>query len=137
MSDDGGLRAAYQRYLECLNDRDLDQLGDHVSEDVRHNGEHLGLVGYRQMLQKDFERIPDLTYVLDLLVVDGDVVAARLVFDCSPAGELFGAQVDGRRVVFGEHVFYRYVDAKIVEVHSLLDADAVRAQVGDPGYPAK
>lgn len=132
MGDDG-LRAAYERYVDCLNRRDLDQLGEHVSEAVRRNGELLGLVGYRRMLEEDFERIPDLTFGFDLLAVDEDVVAARLVFDCSPVGELFGTRVDGQRVTFAEHVFYRYVDAKIVEVRSLLDADAVRAQVSGLG----
>ncbi|WP_298805404.1 ester cyclase [uncultured Pseudokineococcus sp.] len=134
--DERGLRAAYERYLACLNGRELDRLHEHVGEDVQHNGRRLGLPGYRRMLEGDFARIPDLTFGLDLLVAERDRVAARLVFDCTPGGELFGVPVDGVRVTFCEHVFYRYVDGRIAEVHSLLDADAVRAQLPAAGRGA-
>jgi len=123
------LTTAYAAYLDCLNSRRWDELGHHVADDVRHNGQTLGVAGYRRMLERDVAAVPDLRFVAEEVVAAGDVVAVRLAFDCHPVGELFGVAVDGRRVVFGEHVFYRYAGGRVADVRSLVDVEAVRRQV--------
>ena len=123
------LSAAYTAYIDCLNRRDWDSLGRHVHPDVRHNGEALGVAGYRAMLETDTRAIPDLRFTVALLVCDPPFVASRLTFDCTPAGELFGLPVDGRRVRFDEHVFYEYAEARILTVWSLIDKAAIAAQI--------
>lgn len=120
---------AYSAYIDCLNRRDWDRLGEHVAEGARHNGEALGLTGYRRMLEGDVAAIPDLRFTIDLLVADPPVIGARLLFDCTPAGELFGLPVAGRRVTFTENVFYRFAGRKVETVWSVIDKDAVRAQL--------
>ncbi|MEU8819412.1 ester cyclase [Actinoplanes sp. NPDC048796] len=52
-----------------------------------------------------------------------------LWFDCTPQQSLLGIDVDGRRVSFAEHVFYRFHDDRIAEVWSLIDTDGVRRQL--------
>jgi predicted ester cyclase len=37
--------------------------------------------------------------------------------------------VNGRRVSFVEHVFYRFRDGRIQDVWSVIDTDAIRSQV--------
>ena len=100
-----------------------------VHDDVRRNGEVLGLSGYREMLLGDYRSIPDLRFTIELLVADTTHVAARLVFDCTPRGEFLGIPVDGRRVAFSENVFYAYVDGRIADVRAVIDTTAIRAQL--------
>lgn len=126
---DSPLAASYRQYVDCLNARDLDRLGDFVRDDVRRNGEALGLAGYRDLLRRDFRAVPDLRFTIDLLVADATHVAARLAFDCTPAGQFLGILVDGRRVRFHEHVFYAYADGRIADVHTVIDTTAIRAQL--------
>ena len=57
------------------------------------------------------------------------MVAARLRFDCTPAGAFLGLPVNGRRVSFAENVFYRFLRGKIVEVWSVIDKTAIEAQL--------
>ncbi|MBY6152823.1 ester cyclase [Vannielia litorea] len=121
--------AAYHGYIDCLSRQDWEKLGEHVHEEASHNGSPLGLAGYRAMLEGDFRAIPDLRFTIALLVAEPQRIAARLSFDCSPVGELFGLAVNGRRVQFTEHVFYRYEQGLIVEVHSLIDTAAIAAQL--------
>lgn len=64
--------------------------------------------GYRKMLEKDFDDIPDLRFNVELLMCDGINVASRLAFDCSPKGRFLGLDVNGRRVSFTENVFYEF-----------------------------
>ncbi|WP_377811747.1 ester cyclase (plasmid) [Azospirillum sp. A29] len=126
---DGTLSVLYRAYISCLNDQDWQSLGSFVHEDVRYNGERLGLSGYRGMLEADFRAISDLRFTIDLLVAEPPRVASRLTFDCTPAGLLFGIPVNGRRVRFAENVFYEYRDDRIGTVWSIIDKAAVASQV--------
>jgi predicted ester cyclase len=120
----------YHAYIDCLNRQDWAELGRYVDDAVEHNGRPLGLPGYRDMLIKDFEDIPDLRFAIDFLVCEPPRVAARLLFNCTPRGRFLGVRVDGRRISFAEHVFYEYRGTKIASVRSVIDKAAVEAQTG-------
>jgi predicted ester cyclase len=122
----------YRAYIDGLNRQAWDELGRYVAEDVEHNGRPFGLAGYRAMLIRDYEDIPDLRFNIDMLACEPPLVAARLMFDCSPKGLFLGLPVNGRRVVFAENVFYRYRGDRIAAVWSVLDKSAIEAQL--PGY---
>jgi predicted ester cyclase len=119
----------YRDYIACLNKQDWPNLGQFVADDVSRNGERLGLSGYRQMLERDFREIPDLSFNIQLLIAEPPYVASRLNFDCTPKGRFFGLDINGRRVSFTENVFYRFKDGKIAEVWSVIDKAAIEAQV--------
>ncbi|RYD98176.1 MAG: ester cyclase, partial [Sphingobacteriales bacterium] len=44
--------ALYRGYIACLNAQDWDRLGDQVHAEARHNARHLGVAGYRAMLEQ-------------------------------------------------------------------------------------
>jgi predicted ester cyclase len=123
------LSAIYRDYIACLNRQDWARLGEFVAQNVSHNGQPFGLAGYRKMLERDFEEIPDLRFNIELLVCDDRFVASRLAFDCSPKGRFLGLDVSGRKVSFAENVFYEFRDAKIAQVWSVIDKAAVEAQL--------
>ena len=119
----------YRDYIACLNDQNWPELGRFVDDEVQYNGQRVGLEGYRRMLEEDFRAIPDLRFNIALLTVEPPHVACRLLFDCTPAGTLFGFAVNGKRVAFSENVFYEFQDGKIRHVWSVIDKAAVGAQV--------
>lgn len=123
------LTARYRGYLDCLNAQDWGRLGEFVADDVVRNDARLGLDGYRAMLEADFRAIPDLRFEIGQLAVESPTVAARLQFDCHPAGVLFGLPVNGRRVRFAEHVFYAWRGDRIAMVWSLIDVEAIAGQI--------
>ena len=131
MSED--LEEVYRAYLRALDDRRLDDLDRFVHDRITYNDEPWTREQYRARLRQDAVAIPDLRYHADLLVTGEDHVACRLSFRCTPRGELFGIPVHGRRVAFAEHVFYRFRDARIEQVWSLIDLAAVRRQLGEDG----
>ena len=120
---------AYRRYIACLNDRALDQLDEFVHGQVEYNGSLIGLAGYRRARERDFLEIPDLRFNIQMLVAEGSVIAARLIFDCAPAGRFLDLDVNGRRVRFSENVFYEYEAGKIRRVWSVVDKAAIEAQL--------
>jgi predicted ester cyclase len=127
--DRDDLAALYRAYIDCLNRRDWDSLGKFVAEGAAHNGTRFGLAGYRAMLEADCRAIPDLQFHIDLMVAEPPRIASRLLFDCTPVGELFGIAVNGRRVRFAENVFYAFSGGKIEQVWSVIDKAAIAEQV--------
>jgi predicted ester cyclase len=119
----------YRAYIACLNGQDWPHLGEFVADDARHNGRPFGLIGYRAMLERDFEEIPDLRFNIELMVCEPPYVASRLRFDCRPKGLFLDLPVNGKRIVFAENVFYRFRDERIAEVWSVIDKAAIEAQV--------
>jgi len=115
----------YEDYIACLNARELNRLDMFIGDEVLYNGSSIGLTGYRQMLAENYQDIPDLVFNVELLVADDPIVASRLKFDCTPAGEFHGIPVNGRRVVFYENVFYRFTNSLITEVWSVIDYKAI------------
>jgi len=123
------LSAIYRKYISCLNGQDWLGLCQFVHDDVQHNGQRFGLSGYRKMLARDFESIPDLRFHVQMLITEVPFIASRLVFDCTPKGELFGLHVNGKRVSFAENVFYRFRDGRIEQVWSVIDKAAIESQL--------
>lgn len=119
----------YHGYIDCLNEQDWDRLGLFVDDAVAYNGTPLGLTGYRRMLEDDFRAIPDLRFEIELLVSDPPRIASRLHFDCTPRGVLFDLPVDGKRIAFGEHVFYEFSARRIRKVWSIIDKAAIARQL--------
>jgi predicted ester cyclase len=119
----------YRAYIDCLNRQDWPALGTFVDDGVVHNGARIGLAGYRAMLERDFEQIPDLSFAIELLVADERHVAARLAFDCTPKGEFLGLAVNGKKVFFAENVIYAFSGGRIVRVWSVIDKAAIEAQL--------
>ena len=119
----------YRDYIRCLNGRDWPRLARFVDEDARHNGRPFGLSGYREMLERDCEAIPDLEFRIELLVADPPHVASRLRFDVTPKGEFMGLAVNGRQVSFTENVFYHFRHGRIVEVWSVIDKAEIERQL--------
>jgi len=119
----------YRGYIACLNQRNWPNLQQFVGDDARHNGRPLGLSGYRQMLERDVDEIPDLRFNIELLIADPPFIASRLAFDCSPKGKFLGLDVNGRRVRFAENVFYEFRDGKIAQVWSAIDKATIERQI--------
>ena len=119
----------YRDYIACLNKQDWPKLEQFVHDEVYYNGQRIGILGYREMLEKDFYEIPDLHFDIQLLIFDPPYVASRLEFDCTPKGKFLGLHVNGRRVSFTENVFYEFRREKIWQVWSVIDKAAIEAQL--------
>ncbi|WP_438753012.1 ester cyclase [Pararhizobium sp. O133] len=128
---ENSLPEIYRAYIDCLNRQDWTALGAFVDDNAVHNGKLIGLAGYRAMLEKDFDDIPDLRFNIQMLIADPPYIASRLAFDCTPKGMFLGMPVNGRTVSFTENVFYEFRQGKIVQVWSVIDKTAIEAQLLD------
>jgi predicted ester cyclase len=123
------LSDVYRNYIACLNKQDWPKLEKFVDDEVCHNGQRLGISGYRAMLERDFHEIPDRYFNIQLLISDPPYVASRLGFDCTPKGKFLGLDVNGKRVRFTENVFYEFQREKTTQVWSVIDKVAIESQL--------
>ena len=123
------LSNVYRNYIACLNQQDWPTLDRFVHDDVSYNGQRIGLSGYRKMLERDFDEIPDLYFNIQMLISDPPHIASRLGFDCTPKGTFLGLHINGKRVSFTENVFYEFRSEKIREVWSVIDKAAIESQL--------
>jgi predicted ester cyclase len=123
------LTSVYREYIACLNKQDWQSLGRFVHEDIKHNGDQVGMSGYRRILEKDFSEIPDLHFNIELLVSEPPYIASRIRFNCTPKERFLNLGVYGTKVSFAENVFYEFLDWKIVQVWSVIDKAAIEAQL--------
>ena len=65
--DKADLYEIYRDYIACLNQQDWAKLDRFVHDEVSRNGQRVGISGYRAMLEKDFDEIPDLHFNIQLL----------------------------------------------------------------------
>jgi predicted ester cyclase len=96
---------------------------------VIHNGRRVGLSGYLEMLERDFDEIPDLYFNIQMLISDPPYIASRLGFDCTPKEMFLGLHVSGKKVSFTENVIYEFRSEKILQVWSVIDKAAIEAQL--------
>jgi predicted ester cyclase len=108
------LVALYQRYLARCNEHRFDELGEFVSEQVSGSGEDDGLAGYIDRVKDVTAGFPDYRWELQETVVEGDMIAARLIGRGTHTGPFGGIAPTGRRISTQELVIYRFADGKIV-----------------------
>ena len=119
----------YRGYIACLNKQDWPRLEQFVHDGVRYNGQRVGILKYREMLERDFHEIPDLYFNIQLLISEPPYIASRLIFDCTPKAKFLGLHVNGKRVSFTENVFYEFRGERIEQVWSVIDKAAIEAQL--------
>jgi predicted ester cyclase len=133
--DAAELEHTYRQYLTHLDERRFDALDAFVHERVTYNGNPMTRQQYADHIAASTGAAPDLRFDAEMLVVQGDLVASRLAFDCLPVATFLGRRPTGERVRFTEHVFYAFEDGRIRQVWSLLDERAVADQMGAPDGP--
>ena len=105
----------YERYLSRCNEHRVDQLGEFVSEQVSGSGPVDGLAGYIEGVKAVCTAFPDYHWELQVLVVEEDTIAARLIGQGTHTGPFSGIAPTGRKVRTQELVIYRIAEGKIVQ----------------------
>jgi predicted ester cyclase len=105
----------YERYLTRCNEHRFDSLGEFVSEQVSGSGATDGLAGYIDRLKVVSAGFPDYRWELQDLVVERDMIAARLIGAGTHTGSFGGIAATGRRISTQELVIYRVAEGKIAQ----------------------
>jgi len=112
---------------------------DYARHDLRPGAAPAGPAGQKAIAGLFRAAFPDLRMAVDLLLAEGDLVAARWTMEGTNLGAWAGTPATGKRVrLCGVNIF-RILGGKVVELWNHRDDLGMREQLGTPiyaGYPA-
>jgi steroid delta-isomerase-like uncharacterized protein len=96
-------------------------------------GQAAGAAGVKAKIEGLRAAFPDLRFVLEELVGEGAIVAARYHWEGTHKGPFLGIPATGRRVSVRGMDFYRFADGWLVEHWDNVDEFGMLSQLGDLG----
>lgn len=124
-------------FAEVLNGGKLDLLDRMIGADyVEHNpapGQAAGAAGVRARIETLRAAFPDLRFVLEDLVGEGEIVAARYHWQGTHQGAFLGVAPTQRRLTVRGMDFYRLHGGLVVEHWDNVDEFGMLTQLGDLG----
>ena len=98
--------------------------------DFVHNYPPPGREGYKQNVTDWFVAFPDIQYITEDMVAEGDKVAIRWAYRGTHQGEFMGIAPTGKQVTMKGISIIRIVGGTIVEVWDEVDSLGIMQQLG-------
>ncbi|MFI9510209.1 ester cyclase [Nocardia sp. NPDC052566] len=124
-----------QGKLELVDELLAEDFVDHSLQHALFFGADSGREGFKKMTMLARAGVHDLTAELDLVVAEGDLVAARVLAKGVHGGELLGVPPTGRPVDLADYHYFRFRDGKVREHWNQFNALEVLQQLGAIAQP--
>jgi steroid delta-isomerase-like uncharacterized protein len=120
---------------QVLNRGRLEMIDACFAEDfVEHNpvpGQKAGREGVKHRVSALRAAFPDVRFVLDEVVAEGEIVAVRYRWEATHSGTFLGIPATGRRVAVRGMDFYRFQNGRVAEHWDNMDELSMLSQLGD------
>jgi predicted ester cyclase len=113
-----------------INGRDVDAIDTLLSEGFVHNGEKRGREGQKPVVRMFLDAFPDLHDEIELIVAEGDLVAAHQRWTGTQEGEIFGVAATGKKIEFVSTAVLRCADGEIAEAWDVVDVAGILSELG-------
>jgi steroid delta-isomerase-like uncharacterized protein len=127
---DSDVREVFERYIDALNDHDFDRMTEFIHDELVENGRPVTRDDVIAELKGHGAAVPDFTWRVQDIAIDGDRVAARLFNKGTHTMEWLGVAPTGATLEFAEYAFHKVRDGRFYEMNYLIDAQAVQRQLG-------
>jgi steroid delta-isomerase-like uncharacterized protein len=107
---------------------------NYVRHDLRPGNPLPGPEGQKKIAAEFRAAFPDLQMTIDLMVAEGDMVAARWTTEGTNTGPWGGVPPTGKRAKFSGVNIFRIENGKVVEIWNHRDDLGVMQQLGAPIY---
>ena len=119
---------------EVINEGQLERADDLVAVDFVEldplPGQQQGREGLKQVISAFRTAFPDIRWVIEEMVAEGDKVFSRFTWHGTHRGEFFGVPATGRQISVMGMVVDRVVAGKMVESQILMDSLSMMRQLG-------
>jgi steroid delta-isomerase-like uncharacterized protein len=128
-------RATIRRFIEeILNQKELAVADEIVAEDFVEldpfPGQAQGRQGLKDVLGMFFAGFPDMHWVIEEQIGEGDKVVTRFTWTGSQKGAFMGIPATGKQVKVKGVVIDRVVDGRMVDSRILMDTMGMMQQLG-------
>jgi predicted ester cyclase len=119
----------YKRYIDAINGRNLDVVAEMVHDDVFQNGVAHKREDVLASFRSIFDACPDYHWGTQQLVIQDDLIAARLQNTGTPTKTFFDYPATGRSLNFMEFCQYRVRDGRFADMWFLEDRVTIGRQL--------
>ena len=131
-------KAVVSRFVEeVINQNRMDRADDLVVEDFVEldplPGQLQGREGLKELVGTMRAAFPDIHWVVEEMVAEGDMVASRFTWTGTHRGEFLGVPATGRRVVVKGMVIDELAGGKMSKSRILMDSLGMMQQLGVMG----
>jgi predicted ester cyclase len=116
-------------YAEVINSRDVDAIDRLLGPGFVHNGEQRGREGQKDAVRAFLYGFSDLENRIELVLGEGDLVAAHQTWSGTHDGEFLGIAATGRRVSFGSTAILTVRGGEIVAAIDVVDVAGLMSQL--------
>ena len=116
-------------YREAIVERDSSACERLLSADFVHNGEARGQAGQRAAVDYFLTAFPDLQQKIEMILSEGDLVAAHQRWEGHHQGEFMGAAPTGNQVQFTSTAILRIHENQIAEAWDEMDTASILDQL--------
>jgi steroid delta-isomerase-like uncharacterized protein len=108
---------------------------DYVRHDLRATQAEPGAAGQARIAEQFRQAFPDLRWRIDLLLAEGDLVAARWTASGTHTGSWAGQAATGKPAEFSGVNFFRFGEhGKVIEIWNHRDDLGLMEQLGAPVF---
>jgi steroid delta-isomerase-like uncharacterized protein len=119
---------------EVINQGQLERVDDLVAVDFVEvdplPGQQQGREGLKQVISAFRAAFPDIHWVIEEMVGEGDKVFSRFTWHGTHRGEFFGVPATGKQITMQGMVVDRVLAGKMVESRILMDGLSMMRQLG-------
>jgi steroid delta-isomerase-like uncharacterized protein len=126
----------YDRYnKDVWNSHNPDALAKYVAADARVHSMTPGVVAgsgldyLKARAASLLKAFPDVKFVIEEFVQQGDRLAARVTLEGTHQADFAGIPTTGKRMKVYDFAMYRIAEGKITDIWSLIDMQAMRDQL--------
>ena len=119
-------------YREVINEQKVDAIDELLTEDFVHNGEGRGREGQKPAVRMFLDAFPDLHNEIELILAEGDLVAAHQRWTGTHKGEFLGVKATGIKVSFESTAVLRIADGQIAQAWDIVDIAGLMSELGPP-----
>lgn len=126
-------KALQRRVFEALNRKDVNALAELSAPNCKFYGfapQTLDLQDYQQFTTWSFAVFPDLQFIIEDLIAEGDKVTTRFTEQGTQHGAMLGMPPTGKQATWTGMCISRFANGKIVEVWGEFDRLGMLQQLG-------
>ncbi len=118
-------------YDVVINQKNLDAIGDFLTEDFIHNGELRGLEGQKEIIQQNFfNAFPDIKVNCEFFVCENDLVSVHNIWSGTHKGNFLGVPATGKHVEWRANVILKIKEGKLIKAWDENDFLTLFMQLG-------